>query len=379
MSLEFHLTHYERYRKEGIDAHRGGDPERARFCLLKAAEHLYQVAAKSEGRLKEERGRRAGELLTMAQQIEETEARRKSAPSGSSERRPESERDDDRDKNADRFLVGEKPSVTFDSIAGLDDVKEEIRLKIIYPYLYPDRAERYGVRPGGGILLYGPPGTGKTLLARAVAGEVDCAFFNVKPSEILSKWVGDAEKNMAELFAAAREHERSVVFIDEVEALAPQRAENRSSVMARLVPQILAELEGFGSQRSGLLFIGATNEPWSLDPAILRPGRFDEKVYIGLPDLPARQRILEIHLEGRPLSDDVDLHRLAGLLDGFSGADIRNVCRKAADATFLRAIDADSEQWIDQLTILEIAREAKPSVRPENLQRFHEYRDQATT
>ncbi len=368
MSLEFHLTHYERYRKEGIEAHRGDDADRARFCLLKSAEHLFAVAKASQGRLKEERARRAAELVELANRVKSGVA---THPDG--RRRESDDADGEGATGGDRYLIGERPDVTFDDIAGLEDVKDEVRLKIIYPFRHPEKAERYGIRPGGGILLYGPPGTGKTLMARAVAGETDCSFFTVKPSEILSKWVGEAEQNMAALFQSARERSPAVIFIDEIEALAPRRAENRSSVMARLVPQILAELEGFSGRQGAILFLGATNEPWSLDPAILRPGRFDERIYIGLPDLPARQRMLEIHLEGRPLADDLDLPRIAGLIEGFSGADIRSLCRKAADDAFRRAIDGD-EAPIDQELLLQNLKDMPPSVRSEDLERFVRYR-----
>ena len=148
--------------------------------------------------------------------------------------------------------------------------------------------------------------------------------------------------------------------------------------MARLVPQILAELEGFSSQKGAILFLGATNEPWSLDPAILRPGRFDERVYIGLPDLSARLRMLEIHLEDRPVGEDLDLPRIAGLLEGFSGADIRSLCRKAADDAFRRAIAGDDVP-IDQQLLLENLKEMSPSVRPEDLERFVRYRGEGTS
>ncbi len=373
MSLEFHLTHYERYRKEGIEAHRGGDASRARFCLLKSAEHLFSVAKASDGRLKEERTRRAHELVELANRVSTAQA-----PSRSDGKRRESDDPESGAVDGGRFLIGERPDVTFDDIAGLQDVKDEVRLKIIEPFQHPEKAELYGIRPGGGILLYGPPGTGKTLLARAVAGETDCAFFTVKPSEILSKWVGEAEQNMAALFEAARERSPSVIFIDEIEALAPRRTENRSSVMARLVPQILAELEGFAGKQGAILFLGATNEPWSLDPAILRPGRFDERIYVGLPDLAARHRVLEINLENRPLADDVDLARIAGLLEGFSGADIKNLCRKGADDAFRRAIASSGDAPIDQELLLQNLKEMAPSVRPEDLERFVRYRGEGT-
>lgn len=276
------------------------------------------------------------------------------------------------------FIPVERPNLRFDDIAGLEDVKEEIRLKMIYPYTHPEIAARYRIKRGGGILLYGPPGTGKTMMARAVAGEIEAAFFTVKPSEIMSKWVGDSEQNIDRLFAGARQHERSIVFIDEIEALVPARREVQSGVMTRLVPQILAELEGFGSDgQNPLLFIGATNEPWSLDPAVLRPGRFDEKVYVGLPDFAARLKIVELGLAERPLGADMDLEMLADITEGYSGADIKNLCEKAAADVFLRAVKQDGADASPTITMGDVERvlkQTRPSVSPDDVQRFDQYR-----
>jgi transitional endoplasmic reticulum ATPase len=259
---------------------------------------------------------------------------------------------------------------------------------MIYPFLYAEKARRYGIRPGGGVLLFGPPGTGKTLVARAIAGELDAAFFAVKPSEIMSKWVGESEGNIAELFRTARENPLSIVFIDEIEALVPKRRDSQSTVMQRVVPQILAELEGFESAgKNPILFLGATNEPWSLDPAILRPGRFDEKIYVGLPDLPARRQMLSMYLRGRPLAPEIDLDGLAARLEGYSGADIRNICNKAAAEAFLLSIeggeggaaggedapDRTRERLMDDALLERVLAETRPSVRPEDLARFEKY------
>ena len=281
-----------------------------------------------------------------------------------------------KDEDGPDYVPVERPTIRFDDLAGLEDVKEEIRLKMIYPFQHPEQAERYKIRRGGGILLYGPPGTGKTLMARAVAGEIDAAFFTVKPSEIMSKWVGDSEQNIQRLFAAARSHERSIVFIDEIEALVPARRDVQAGVMSRLVPQILAELEGFDtSEKNPILFIGATNEPWSLDPAVLRPGRFDEKVYVGLPDADARAEIFRICLKERPLADDVDLAALAALTEGFSGADIKNVCEKSAAELFLRAVrDGGESAPIARADLERVITAAQPSVSRSNLERFQTYR-----
>jgi transitional endoplasmic reticulum ATPase len=196
----------------------------------------------------------------------------------------------------------------------------------------------------------------------------------VKPSEILSKWVGEAEKNIEDLFEQARSQPVSVIFIDEIDALAPRRSESSSPVMARLVPQILAEMEGFaGDGESALLFLGATNEPWLLDPAILRPGRFDELLYVGLPDLPARRRLLEIHLGNRPLASDVDLGELAARLDGFSGADIRRICEEAASGAFLAAVAADADHPIGRADLLRALEGSAPSVSATALERYERY------
>ncbi len=205
--------------------------------------------------------------------------------------------------DASKWIVREKPSIQFDDVAGLDSVKEDIRLKMIYPFEHPELAgARFGVHPGGGVLLFGPPGTGKTMLAKATAGEIDATFFRISAADVLSKWVGEAEQNIKKLFDAAASEKRSIIFIDEIEALVPARRDEGSSVMQRVVPQILQGMEGFDkSSASSVLFMGATNVPWQLDPAVLRPGRFDERVYIPLPDLAARQKLLEIHLGKRPV------------------------------------------------------------------------------
>ena len=162
----------------------------------------------------------------------------------------------------------EKPSLRFDDVAGLDDVKEDIRLKMIYPFQHPELAEKFGIRPGGGVLLYGPPGTGKTMLAKATAGEIDATFFRISPADVLSKWVGEAEQNIKKLFDAAAAEPRSIIFIDEIEALVPARRDEGSSVMQRVVPQILQGMEGFDKKAGRpILLMGATNVPWQLDPA----------------------------------------------------------------------------------------------------------------
>src|SRR5256714_2050259 len=160
------------------------------------------------------------------------------------------------------------------------------------------------------------------MVTKATVGEVDGTFYRISPADVLSKWVGEAEQNIKKLFDAAAAETRAIIFIDEIEALVPARRDEGSSVMQRVVPQILQGMEGFDKKAgtSPILFMGATNVPWQLDPAVLRPGRFDEKIYIPLPDLPARRKMLELYLGKRPLADEVDLDALAKQLEGYSGA-----------------------------------------------------------
>ena len=363
--MSFFLKKAEEHLEKGQVAQTAGNLKEARQQFLFAAQRLTRAAEQSEGGLRESRLRLAGELLERAKELEGQIARQEPARS----RQAASV-----DEEAAEWLVGERPNVRFDDVAGLDGVKEEIKLKMVYPFTHPEAAEKYGIREGGGILLYGPPGTGKTLIARAVAGEIDAAFFTVKPSQIMSQWVGVAEQNMAKLFAAAHAQPRAVIFIDEVEALISRRRGSASTVMKRLVPQILAELEGFERKETGaLLFIGATNEPWSLDPAVMRPGRFDDKIYIPLPDLAARRRILELNLAGRPLSPDVSLDELAERMAGYSGADIVNICRKASNIPFLEVIRVGIERDIEPRDFEQVMATVRPSVEPKELHRYERF------
>ncbi len=359
---EFYYNNFTSYKAGGLEDFRASRFADARFKLLKAGEFLYKLAGVTKNtKIRKERIRNAGRLLEMAKAIDVT----KPAPR-------ETEKDDS--DEAASFHAVERPKIKFSDIAGLDDVKEQVRLKMIYPFTHPEVAEKFGIKKGGGVLLYGPPGTGKTMMARAVAGEIDAAFYTVKPSEIMSKWVGEAEKNIKELFDEARKQERSIIFIDEIEALVPKRASTRSSVMARLVPQILAELEGFDSDgKNPVLFMGATNEPWSLDPAVLRPGRFDEIIYVGLPDFHARRKILEINLAGRPVDEDVDVDEIAGLLESYSGADIKNICNRSAADKFLDAVEKNVDEPITMRDILDVIEKTRPSVKPKAVKRYLAY------
>ncbi len=371
---------FERYKQKGLDARRAGQWDSARIYLLEAARTMLDLSKDAQGAdLQQARRDTAEKLLELARDCESAKKENRRAGSGSPRRSgsPEasaSSGGDDDSKTAGDWVVKEKPSIRFDDVAGLDDVKEEIRLKMIYPFEHPELATRFGIRAGGGVLLYGPPGTGKTMLAKATAGEIDATFFRVSPADIMSKWVGEAEQNVKKLFDAACGEERAIIFIDEIEALVPARQDTGTSVMQRVVPQILQGMEGFDKKKTQpVLFMGATNVPWQLDPAVLRPGRFDEKVYIPLPDLPARVKLLEIYLSKRPIAGDIDLHALAKRLDGFSGADIKYICDRAAIIPFLRSVSSGDSQEITLAIIDDVLNEVRRSVTDEMIRRFDEW------
>ena len=243
--------------------------------------------------------------------------------------------------SARRFQpLQEKPEVRFDDIVGLEDAKREIRLRMILPLKHPELAREYGIRQGGGLLLYGPPGTGKTMLAKAVATEIDATFYSVRSCDIMSGQVGRAETNVATLFDQLRKETRSVLFIDEIDSLVPNRKRNGSTIAQRVVSQLLGEVDGLSSSsgENTMLLVGATNLPDMVDPAMLRPGRFDAKVHVPVPSREARVELITKQLAGRPLAENIDVSLLAERTDAFSGADIRHLAEEAADKAFLRRV-----------------------------------------
>ena len=365
---------FERYRQKGLDARRAGQWDSARIYLLEAARSMVALSKDAGGdELREGRRQMAARLLELAKDCEQA-TQQKRAPSAGRSSDRSSAAEGEGGASASQWIVKQRSGLRFDDVAGLEDVKEDIRLKMLYPLQHPDLAERFGVKPGGGVLLYGPPGTGKTMLARATAGEIDATFFVISPADVLSKWVGEAEQNVKKLFDAAAAEERAIIFIDEIEALVPARKDEGSSVMQRVVPQILQGMEGFDKKTGRpVLFMGATNVPWQLDPAVLRPGRFDEKVYVPLPDLAARRKLLDIYLSKRPVAADLDLNSLATRLEGYSGADIKYLCDRSATIPFLKSVASGEEGMITHQIVEHVLADTKPSVSSQQVQRFAQW------
>lgn len=224
------------------------------------------------------------------------------------------------DEDALSFLS--KSDASFDDVGGMDEVKEEISLKIIKPLQHQELYKAYGKKIGGGILLYGPPGCGKTHLARATAGEIDAHFINVGINDILDMWIGSSERNLHEIFEVARTNKPCVIFIDEIDALGANRNDVSKSAGRTVINQFLAELDGIESDNDGILVLGATNAPWYLDPAFRRPGRFDRIIFVAPPDEEARKTIFELQLKNKPIGT-IDYRALAKKSSAFSGADIQ--------------------------------------------------------
>ncbi len=243
--------------------------------------------------------------------------------------------------SAMREVMVQVPDVTWDDVGGLDAARDKLREGIELPLKHPDAFRRLGIRPAKGFLLYGPPGTGKTMLAKACARESQANFISIKSSDLLSKWYGESEQQIARLFARARQVAPTVIFIDELDSLVPARGGGMGEpqVTERVVNTILAEMDGL-EELNNVVLIGATNRPNLIDPALLRPGRFDELIFVGVPDEAGRKRILSIHTSGMPLAKDVDLDALARRAERFTGADLEDLTRRAGLTALRRGLDS---------------------------------------
>ena len=270
--------------------------------------------------------------------------------------------------SAMREVMVEAPQIGWDDIGGLDQARDRLREGVELPLKHPEAFRRLGIRPAKGFMLYGPPGTGKTLLAKAAARESEANFIATKSSDLLSKWYGESEQQIARLFNRARQVAPTIIFIDELDSLVPARGGGlgEPQVTERVVNTILAEMDGL-EELQNVVVIGATNRPNLVDPALLRPGRFDELIYVGTPDTAGRRRILAIHTKHMPLDRDVDLESLARRTERFTGADLEDLVRRAGLTALRRGLDTGKVTMAD----FEVAlNETRASVTPEMLEEY---------
>lgn len=266
--------------------------------------------------------------------------------------------------------------ITFDSIVGLTDAKRVFKEKVILPFEHPELFKKFGKKAGGGILLYGLPGTGKTMFAEAASNELNATFISIKCSDIKSKWYGESEQKIKAIFSKAKKSEKAIIFFDEFEAIGAKRTDDSFNYCNNdLVSEILAEMQGVGSSKikSTIIVIAATNKPWAIDSAFMRPGRFDEKIYIPLPDYDARKALFEIQLKKLPLSEDLDFDYLAKITEGFNGADIKEVCEKLKMSAINDSLEKGIEQTIGMDDVNNIEKNIKSSVSQEDIRQLEEF------
>ncbi|MCD8372072.1 MAG: ATP-binding protein [Clostridia bacterium] len=364
LSVSFLNDKFNMYYEAAKKAYAEKKGDLAKRNYLLAAETLLQLAKKSSPKLRQARTQRAKRLVEIAENIDVAVEK---------ERIPKGELDDkagsqDGEKEWTSATI---PNIHFDDIAGLEDVKKAITTRMINPIKYPEKYKLYNKKTGGGVLLYGPPGTGKTMIAKAIACEVGAKFYFVKGSDVVSKWVGESEKNIASLFRTAREDDLAIIFLDEMDSLIGKRGVDTHN--DKRVNEFLQQIDGFAGSAPNLLLLGATNRPWDIDSAAMRSGRFSQKIYVPLPDAPARKFMFEKSLKGTPVSSDVNIDELVALSDGYSGADIEEVCDRAKEDPLLESIKTGGEIPVTHKNFVDAFAAVPPSVSTREVARFEKY------
>ncbi|MDZ4290215.1 MAG: AAA family ATPase, partial [Prosthecobacter sp.] len=274
--------------------------------------------------------------------------------------------DDSHPRGGAAFDLGladfEKPKLSFAGVGGMDALKEEIRMKIIYPLQHAELFKAYDKKVGGGVLLYGPPGCGKTLISKATAGEIKANFIALGLHQILDMWIGNSEKNMHEVFQLARQNAPCVLFFDEVDALAADRRDLRQSAGRNLINQFLSEMDGADSQNDGVLILGATNAPWHIDPAFRRPGRFDRTLFVPPPDEGGRVAIIDVMAQKKPMGE-LDPRALAKKTPDFSGADLKAVFDLATEEVLTEVMRTGKVVPLTTKELIKAAGRHKPTTR----------------
>ena len=358
---------FDLYMRKGKEAKAKGNLTLAKRNFLLAGETMMQMAKQSQGKLKEARMERARTLVDLSENLGKKPMKVDKKENGKS---------DSEDDDVKKWQAAKVPDIKFSDVAGLDEVKKAITIRMINPIKYPDKYKMYGKKSGGGVLLYGPPGTGKTMIAKAIANEVGAKFYAVKGSDIVSKWVGDSEKNINSLFEEANKQDRAIIFIDEMDNLLGKRGDDTHN--NKRVNEFLQQIDGFAGRNQNLLLLGATNRPWDIDSAAMRSGRFSQKIYLPLPDAPARKFMLEKNMKGVPVAEDFDIDKIVEQTDNYSGADIEELCDRAKDEPLLKAIATDSIIKITNADFDRVLDSFPPSVTPKEIKLFEDYNNEVS-
>ena len=359
--IELLNSTFELYMQKGKEAKGKGNYALAKRNFMLAGETMMKIAKISQGKLKEVRLNRAKRIVELSDRIGTEKEKKKDDAS-------------EEDDEVKRWQQAEIPNIHFSDVAGLEDVKKAIKIRMINPILYPDKYKLYNKKTGGGVLLYGPPGTGKTMIAKAIACEVGAKFYAVKGSDIVSKWVGESEKNINSLFEEANKQDRAIIFIDEMDSLLGKRGQDIHN--DKRVNEFLQQIDGFSGRNPNLLLLGATNRPWDIDTAATRSGRFSQKIYIPLPDEKARKFMIEKNMKNVPVSKDFDVDKIVKQTKNYSGADIEELCDRAKDEPLLKAIELDSVVEVTNKDFNNILKIFPPSVTESELEKFAEYNNE---
>lgn len=356
--IELLNSTFELYMQKGKEAKGKGNYALAKRNFMLAGETMMKIAKISQGKLKEVRLNRAKRIVELSDRIGTEKEKKKNDAS-------------EEDDEVKRWQQAEIPNIHFSDVAGLEDVKKAIKIRMINPILYPDKYKLYNKKTGGGVLLYGPPGTGKTMIAKAIACEVGAKFYAVKGSDIVSKWVGESEKNINSLFEEANKQDRAIIFIDEMDSLLGKRGQDIHN--DKRVNEFLQQIDGFSGRNPNLLLLGATNRPWDIDTAATRSGRFSQKIYIPLPDEKARKFMIEKNMKNVPVSKDFDVDKIVKQTKNYSGADIEELCDRAKDEPLLKAIAEDRVVEVTNKDFDNILKIFPPSVSESELKEFEKY------
>ena len=367
MGSDIHYQLYETYFKKAVQAENDNKLSEAKQLYLLSCESLLKSAKQVDGNMKDAMIKRAEKIQKISDSIKID----KTPQDRNTVQKPEIEKEKSSDEQ-NIWMSSGKPNVHFSDIAGLQDVKDSINRRILLPRKYPEIYKTFNRKVSGGILLYGPPGTGKTMIAKAIACETDASFYSIRCSDIVGKYFGESEKNIKSLFETARKDDVAVIFFDEFEALAAQRGGD-SSVMNRLVPELLSQMDGFQTEDSNIMILAATNRPWDIDSAFLRPPRLTEKIYVGLPDKDARLFLIEHAFDNVPIDPSIDMELIASLSEGFNAADVVSLCEAIKDSAIERSIDTNSSSEIIEIDIEHAKNRTKSSVNKKDLDLIYKW------